>query len=58
MKYAVKVYFEDQWLYISEGPIDELRPLLFDTLDEAKKLAKIWRLHGHEEKVEAVEFQP
>ena len=57
MKYALKVYFEEEWLYISEGPIEELRPVLFDTLEEAEKMAEIWRVEGIEEKMEVVEYE-
>lgn len=56
MKYALKAHFNDGWLYISEGPIEELRPMLFDTLEEAEKVAELWRIEDYEEKIEIVEY--
>ena len=55
MKYAIKVKFEDGWLYVSEGPIDELRPMIM-TLEQAQELARLWELEGHEENIEIVEY--
>lgn len=57
MKYALRVWFDGDWLYISEGPIDELRVCLM-TLEEAEEAAESWRVAGHEEKIEIVEYQP
>lgn len=54
-KYALKVQFEDGWLYVCEGPLDELRVMTM-TLDKANEMAEIWRLDGHEEAVEVVEY--
>lgn len=53
--YALRVKFEGGWLYVSEGPIDELRPCKM-TLEQAQEMAEIWRLDGHEEEIEVVEY--
>lgn len=55
MRYAIRVKFEDDWLYVSEGPIDNLRPCLM-TLEEAQEALEIWRREGREELVEIVEY--
>lgn len=55
-KYALKVWMDDSWLYVSEGPIDELRVCLM-TLEEAQEAAEAWRIEGHEEAIEIVEYQ-
>ena len=47
---------DDSWLYVSEGPIDELRVCLM-TLEEAQEAAEAWRIEGHEEAIEIVEYQ-
>jgi hypothetical protein len=31
--------------------------VLFDTLEEAEKMAEIWRVEGIEEKMEVVEYE-
>lgn len=54
-KYAVRVQFDDGWLYISEGPIDELRPMLMSP-EQAEEMVKLWVLEGNEEAVEIVEY--
>jgi len=55
-KYALKVHFDDGWLFVSEGPIDELRVSLM-TLEDANAAAEMWRVEGHEEAIEVVEYQ-
>lgn len=57
-KYAIRVWFGDSFLYVSEGPIDDLRVFLLDTLEEAVAYANEWSIAGHEEMVEIVEYQP
>lgn len=45
-KYAVKVELsKDDWIYVTEpdGTMFELRPILFDTYEQAKEHAKIWK---------------
>lgn len=59
MKYAIRIWFPDRtFLYVSEGPIDDLRVFLADTFEEANTYAEEWRLAGHEEVVEVVEYNP
>lgn len=54
-KYALRVMFEDDWLFVSEGPIDDLRVCLM-TLEDANAAAESWRVEGHEEAIEVVEY--
>ena len=57
MKYALKVLFDGDWLYVSEGPIDSLRVLVLD-LENAEALAESWKQEGYDEVIEIVEYQP
>lgn len=56
MQYALKVQFDGDWLYVSEGPIDELRVLVLE-LEDAEALAESWRQEGYEEVIEIVEYK-
>lgn len=55
MKYALKVWFDDSWLYVSEGPIDDLRAMTTDSYEEALEWRALWIRNG-QEKVEVVEY--
>lgn len=55
MKYALKVWFDDSWLYISEGPIDDLRVMTTESYEEALEWRSLWIKNG-QEKVEVVEY--
>jgi len=57
MKYAVKVMLGDDWIYMSEGPIEDLRVSVM-TLEEAEEVVKAWTVYGHEEKIKIVEYNP
>jgi hypothetical protein len=53
MKYAVKVKFGDgDWLYVSEGLLDNLRVALFDTIEQAQEYADLF----NDEAAEVVEY--
>lgn len=54
--YALRVWFDGDWLFVSEGPIDELRVCLM-TLEEAEEAAEAWRIEGHEEAIEVVLYE-
>lgn len=60
MKYAVKVKLtEHDWIYVTEdlNRCDfELRPLLFETEEQAELFVQGWRIEGKEEAVQVVEF--
>jgi hypothetical protein len=46
MKYAVKVPFEDEWLFVTrEGP-DGLEIVLYETREQAQAQAEIWAGKG------------
>lgn len=53
MKYAIKVPFgnpedPDSWIYVtnSNSPhFEEIKVQLYDSLEQAEKAAKIWRIH-------------
>jgi hypothetical protein len=57
MKYALKVWFDDSWVYVSEGPFDNLRVSTTEDLEEARAWRDTWIREG-QEKVEIVEYQP
>lgn len=57
MKYAIKVWFdENTWAYISEGPLEDLRVVTVDTLEQAQKCANLYKLTATN--IEIVEYQP
>jgi hypothetical protein len=59
MKYAIKVYLPDNsWVYVSEGPVDEMRVWTTDSREKAEAYRQVWVIDGNEEEVEIVEYQP
>lgn len=57
MKYAIKVWLDDDtWAYISEGPLEELRVVTVDTLEQAQKCADLYKIAATD--IEIVEYQP
>lgn len=56
MKYALKVWFDTKWLYVSEGPIDDMRVWTTTSLEEAERYRKLWVKEGHDDKIEVVEY--
>lgn len=55
MKYAIKVKFEDDWIYVSEGPIDDLRVSVM-SIEEAKEALEAWSMYGNLENIQIVEY--
>ena len=60
--YAVMVCLDgkDDWIYVTEykSPWDfDLRPVLFDTEDEADSFASAWRLKGKETNAKVVKYE-
>jgi len=41
-KWAIKVPFEDDWLYVTQGSIDNTQPVVYNNKEEARKAAQIW----------------
>ena len=59
MKYALKVLIEpDTWLYMSEGPVDNMRVWTTETFEEAERYKNFWIREGYEDNIEIVEYQP
>jgi hypothetical protein len=59
MKYALKVNMDaTTWLYVSEGPVDDMRPWTTDSLEKAEAYRQIWVLDGYDEAIEVVEYEP
>lgn len=60
MKYAVKIMLAaDDWIYITEdthGKCWDLKPVLFETQEQAEDFAKSWRKRGKERYVKVVEY--
>lgn len=40
--WAIRVPFEDSWLYVTNGDVDNLRPILYTTKEAAELAAAIW----------------
>lgn len=58
MKYALKVHLdENTWLYVSEGPVDDMRAWTTESLEEAEAYRQVWLVDDHEEAIEIVEYQ-
>jgi len=55
MKYAVMVWFEDDWMYVTQG--SGFNVLTFDNSIDAEDLAESWRLTGREEYVKVVPYE-
>ena len=46
MKYAIKVKFDDEWVYVTEIDQHDLTlPKTYDTKEEAEEHAKVWKEH-------------
>jgi len=44
MKYAIKIPFDDDWLYVTNNDVNGIPvTLTYDTIDDAKKAAKLWK---------------
>lgn len=56
MKYAIKVWFDDSWLLVSEGPVDNLRVMTTESLEEANSWRNLWIRDG-QNKVEVIEYE-
>lgn len=55
MKYAVQIKFDDSWMYVTDGSLDE-NVLVFTSEDVAEQLAVTWRKPGHEDQVRVQEY--
>jgi len=60
-KYAVMVCLDkenDDWIFVTEDTKDcwDLRPVLFDDINEALEFAKSWTIPGKEENVQVVSY--
>jgi hypothetical protein len=59
MKYAIQIQLAvDDWIYVTEpdGTMFEVRPVLFDSFEDADKAATIWRIKGKEACVQVVKY--
>lgn len=59
MKYALKVKLgEGDWIYVTEDTRHcwDLRPLLFETFEQANQAAQVWRIQGKSDAVTVVEY--
>ena len=45
-KYAVKVPFEDDYIFVTKDGVEGLAIVLYDTREEAEQQAKIWNGQG------------
>ena len=44
MKYAIKIPLDDDWLYVTNNDADNIPVVLtYDTIEDAKKSAKLWK---------------
>ena len=57
-QYAIKVMWQpNDWLYVTEGPADDLRVKLYPTSEAAEEIAESWRLTGKEQNVKVVVYK-
>lgn len=57
MKYAIQVWLEDSWMYVTTGTRQEdLKPMLFEQSIDAEDIAESWRLTGKEQYVKVVPY--
>ena len=42
MTWAIRVPFEDSWLYVTNGDVDNPRPIVYNTREAAESAAAIW----------------
>ena len=47
----------NDWLYVTEGPADDLRVKLYPTSEAAEEIAESWRLTGKEQNVKVVVYK-
>lgn len=60
-KWAIMVCFDgkDDWIFVTEntkGHLD-LRPILFDDINDALEFAKSWAIPGKEDNVQVVNYE-
>ena len=58
MKYALKVITPDCEIFVSEGPVDDMRVWTTDSLEDAQRYRDFWLREGYEDSIEIVEYQP
>ena len=61
-KWAVMVCLnkeEDDWIFVTEDTKDcwDLRPVLFDDINDALEFARTWEIPGKEENVQVVNYE-
>ena len=60
-RYAVKIALSvDDWIYVTEkdeNTMFEVRPVLFNTRQEAEEHAAIWRQNGRKEYIKVVRYR-
>jgi len=57
MKYALKVITDRGDIFVSEGPIDDMRAWTTESLEEAERYKAFWLREGYEDPIEIVEYQ-
>lgn len=57
MKYAIKVKFGDEFAYVMEGPMDNLRVSVM-SLEDAEEAVRAWLLYGNSANIQIVEYNP
>lgn len=57
-KYVIRVWLSnDSYLYVSEGPFDNLRTTVFDSLEDAESWVDMWFEQGHKGEVDILEIE-
>lgn len=46
MKYAIKVWYDETWRFVSEGPVDNLRVMTTSSYEEAREWKELWIRDG------------
>jgi hypothetical protein len=58
MKYAIKVSTPDGDIFVSEGPVDDMRVWTTEVFEEAERYKNFWIREGYEGNIDIVEYQP
>lgn len=55
MNYAIMVKLGDDWVYMSEGPIEDLRVSVM-SLEDAEEAIEAWKHYGNEQDIKIVPY--
>ena len=56
MNYAIMVKLGDDWRYMCEGPIDDLRVSVMSLEDAEEAAVEAWKYYGNEQDIKIVPY--